>query len=172
MINPLAFPPTKRSDEYFAFNERSFTRAGTPMSWEAVFRRYQTMVRAACEALGLHRWRIEFAVVDADSQVAYVNYNVGALAATFALSEALPISMLPVHDEDNYAVDEVALHEVIHLFLAEYEQHLLEDDLSHDAKEALADSLQHGLVNTLVPIIMKYISKPEDTHTCACCSEE
>lgn len=156
MIDPLKFPPTREEEKYFSQYARTFTRADYPLSWEAVFKHYQASVRVLCEQLGLQRWHIGFAIHEDAEASADVAYRMDGFAAVFGFSTKLPCYLKPDYDTELLGVDELAAHEVLHLLFAEYERHLVEDDISKQAREDLADSLQHGLINVLAPIILEH----------------
>lgn len=101
--------------------------------------------------LKLNDWRIETCCAPLGAcRYSQMRFSIPPRLVVFALNRSLPASYA---NHDYMKV--TALHEVLHLMLAECEWACTSfSDVSEDVRATLADNAQHAMINRLLPLLL------------------
>lgn len=109
-------------------------------------------VRHYMSQLGMYDWRVEFCCTNLGAcRNSKVRFTIPNRLAVFILNNELPEIYATIYNMEN-----IALHEVLHLLLAEHEVACTGyPDISDDARGELIDNAQHMIINRLVPLLIR-----------------
>lgn len=116
-----------------------------------LFDRFVFFVRHYMAELGMYDWRMEFCCTNLGAcRHSQVRFSIPDRLAVFALNNEIP----EIYATDDY-MRKSALHEVLHLMLAEHEVACTGyPDISKDARGELIDNAQHMIINRMVPLLL------------------